>query len=155
MTMYHSPVMLDESIKSLDIKEDGVYIDLTFGGGGHSKEILNFLGDKGKLLAFDQDLDAFENKILDDRFLLINQNFKFLKQNLNYHGHPMVDGILADLGVSSYQFDKPERGFSIRHESKLDMRMNKNGEFTASDILNNYSESELSKIFYNYSDLRN
>ena len=155
MTMYHSPVMLDESIESLDIKGDGVYVDLTFGGGGHSKEILNILSDKGKLLAFDQDFDAIENKILDNRFLLINQNFKFLKQNLNYHGYPMVDGILADLGVSSYQFDKPERGFSIRHESKLDMRMNKNGEFTASDILNNYSESELSKIFYNYSDLRN
>ena len=125
MTMYHSPVMLEESIESLDIKGDGVYVDLTFGGGGHSKEILNSLSDKGKLLAFDQDLDAIENKILDNRFLLINQNFKFLKQNLNYLGYPMVDGILADLGVSSYRFDKPERGFSIRHESKLDMRMNK------------------------------
>ena len=153
--MYHNPVMLKETIDCLELKEDGIYVDLTFGGGGHSKEILNFLSDKGKLLAFDQDIDAIENKILDDRFLLINQNFKFLKQNLNYHGYPMVDGILADLGVSSYQFDKPERGFSIRHESKLDMRMNKNGELTASDILNNYSESELSKIFYDYSDLRN
>ena len=147
--------MLKETIDCLELKEDGVYVDLTFGGGGHSKEILNFLSDKGKLLAFDQDIDAIENKILDDRLLLINQNFKFLKQNLNYHGYPTVDGILADLGVSSYQFDKPERGFSIRHESKLDMRMNKNGDLTASDILNNYSESELSKIFYDYSDLRN
>tara|TARA_B100000768_G_scaffold152189_1_gene147733 strand:+ start:520 stop:1416 length:897 start_codon:yes stop_codon:yes gene_type:complete len=153
--IYHNPVMLKETIDCLELKEDGVYVDLTFGGGGHSKEILNFLSDKGKLLAFDQDIDAIENKILDDRLLLINQNFKFLKQNLNYHGYPTVDGILADLGVSSYQFDKPERGFSIRHESKLDMRMNKNGDLTASDILNNYSESELSKIFYDYSDLRN
>tara|TARA_B100001094_G_scaffold107070_1_gene103100 strand:+ start:20329 stop:21222 length:894 start_codon:yes stop_codon:yes gene_type:complete len=153
--MYHNPVMIKETIDCLELKEDGIYVDLTFGGGGHSKEILNFLSDKGKLVAFDQDTDAIENKILDDRFLLINQNFKFLKQNLNYHGYPVVDGILADLGVSSYQFDKPERGFSIRHESKLDMRMNKNGELTASDILNNYSESELSKIFYDYSDLRN
>ncbi len=153
--MYHNPVMLEESIDCLELKEDGIYVDLTFGGGGHSKAILNFLSDKGKLLAFDQDLDAIENKISDNRFLLINQNFKFLKQNLNYHGYPMVDGVLADLGVSSYQFDKPDRGFSIRHESKLDMRMNKNGELTASDILNNYSECELSKIFYDYSDIRN
>ena len=147
--------MLNETIECLELKEDGVYVDLTFGGGGHSKAILNVLGNNGKLLAFDQDLDAIENSISDDRLLLINQNFKFLKQNLNYHGYPMVDGILADLGVSSYQFDKPERGFSIRHESKLDMRMNKNGELNASEILNNYSEAELSKIFYEYSDLRN
>jgi len=153
--MYHNPVMLNETIECLELKEDGVYVDLTFGGGGHSKAILNILGNNGKLLAFDQDLDAIENNISDDRLLLINQNFKFLKQNLNYHGYPMVDGILADLGVSSYQFDKPERGFSIRHESKLDMRMNKNGELNASEILNNYSEAELSKIFYEYSDLRN
>jgi 16S rRNA (cytosine1402-N4)-methyltransferase len=153
--MYHNPVMLNETIECLELKEDGVYVDLTFGGGGHSKAILNVLGNNGKLLAFDQDLDAIENNISDDRLLLINQNFKFLKQNLNYHGYPMVDGILADLGVSSYQFDKPERGFSIGHESKLDMRMNKNGELNASEILNNYSEAELSKIFYEYSDLRN
>ena len=153
--MYHNPVMLNETIECLELKEDGVYVDLTFGGGGHSKAILNILGNNGKLLAFDQDLDAIENSISDDRLLLINQNFKFLKQNLNYHGYPMVDGILADLGVSSYQFDKPERGFSIRHESKLDMRMNKNGQLNASEILNNYSEAELSKIFYEYSDLRN
>tara|TARA_B110000305_G_scaffold242210_1_gene321271 strand:+ start:10603 stop:11496 length:894 start_codon:yes stop_codon:yes gene_type:complete len=153
--MYHNPVMLNETIECLELKEDGVYVDLTFGGGGHSKAILNVLGNNGKLLAFDQDLDAIENNISDDRLLLINQNFKFLKQNLNYHGYPMVDGILADLGVSSYQFDKPERGFSIRHESKLDMRMNKNGELNASEILNNYSEAELSKIFHEYSDLRN
>ena len=153
--MYHKPVMLNETIDCLEIKKDGVYVDLTYGGGGHSKAILNDLSHKGKLLAFDQDVDAIENKISDNRLLVINQNFKFLKQNLNYHGYPMVDGVLADLGVSSYQFDKPERGFSIRHESKLDMRMNKNGELSASEILNNYSEVELSNIFHEYSDLRN
>lgn len=153
--MYHKPVMLNETIDCLDIKKDGVYVDLTYGGGGHSKAILNDLSHKGKLLAFDHDEDAIENKISDNRLLVINQNFKFLKQNLNYHGYPMVDGVLADLGVSSYQFDKPERGFSIRHESKLDMRMNKNGELSASEILNNYSEVELSNIFHEYSDLRN
>ena len=153
--MYHKPVMLNETIDCLEIKKDGVYVDLTYGGGGHSKAILNDLSHKGKLLAFDHDEDAIENKISDNRLLVINQNFKFLKQNLNYHGYPMVDGVLADLGVSSYQFDKPERGFSIRHESKLDMRMNKNGELSASEILNNYSEVELSNIFHEYSDLRN
>ena len=153
--MYHKPVMLNETIDCLEIKKDGIYVDLTYGGGGHSKAILNDLSHKGKLLAFDQDVDAIENKISDNRLLVINQNFKFLKQNLNYHGYPMVDGVLADLGVSSYQFDKPERGFSIRHESKLDMRMNKNGELSASEILNNYSEVELSNIFHEYSDLRN
>ena len=147
--------MLNETIDCLEIKKDGVYVDLTYGGGGHSKAILNDLSHKGKLLAFDQDVDAIENKISDNRLLVINQNFKFLKQNLNYHGYTMVDGVLADLGVSSYQFDKPERGFSIRHESKLDMRMNKNGELSASEILNNYSEVELSNIFHEYSDLRN
>ena len=153
--MYHKPVMLNETIDCLEIKKDGIYVDLTYGGGGHSKAILNDLSHKGKLLAFDHDEDAIENKISDNRLLVINQNFKFLKQNLNYHGYPMVDGVLADLGVSSYQFDKPERGFSIRHESKLDMRMNKNGELSASEILNNYSEVELSNIFHEYSDLRN
>ena len=153
--MYHKPVMLNETIDCLEIKKDGVYVDLTYGGGGHSKAILNDLSHKGKLLAFDHDEDAIENKISDNRLLVINQNFKFLKQNLNYHGYTMVDGVLADLGVSSYQFDKPERGFSIRHESRLDMRMNKNGELSASEILNNYSEVELSNIFHEYSDLRN
>ncbi|MAU63342.1 MAG: 16S rRNA (cytosine(1402)-N(4))-methyltransferase [Flavobacteriaceae bacterium] len=153
--MYHNPVMLEESVTSLGIKEDGVYVDLTFGGGGHSKAILNALGTNGKLIAFDQDLDAIKNRISDNRLLLVNQNFKFLKQNLLYHGYKMVDGILADLGVSSYQFDNADRGFSIRHQSKLDMRMNKNIELTASEILNNYSEFELAKIFYEYSDLKN
>jgi len=153
--MYHKPVMLNESIKCLEIKKDGAYVDLTFGGGGHSKAILNFLSKKGKLIAFDQDLDAIENKIDDERLLLLNQNFKFLKQNLNFYGYDFVDGVLADLGVSSFQFDSLERGFSIREGSNLDMRMNKNGKLTASEILNNYSEKELSNIFFEYSDLRN
>jgi 16S rRNA (cytosine1402-N4)-methyltransferase len=153
--MYHKPVMLNESIKCLEIKKDGAYVDLTFGGGGHSKAILNFLSKKGKLIAFDQDLDAIENKIDDKRLLLLNQNFKFLKQNLNFYGYDFVDGVLADLGVSSFQFDSLERGFSIREGSNLDMRMNKNGKLTASEILNNYSEKELSNIFFEYSDLRN
>ena len=147
--------MLKESIKCLEIKKDGAYVDLTFGGGGHSKAILNFLSKKGKLIAFDQDLDAIENKIDDERLLLLNQNFKFLKQNLNFYGYDFVDGVLADLGVSSFQFDSLERGFSIREGSNLDMRMNKNGKLTASEILNNYSEKELSNIFFEYSDLRN
>ena len=153
--MYHNPVMLNETIKCLEIKKDGAYVDLTFGGGGHSKAILNFLSKKGKLIAFDQDLDAIENKIDDERLLLLNQNFKFLKQNLNFYGYDFVDGVLADLGVSSFQFDSLERGFSIREGSNLDMRMNKNGKLTASEILNNYSEKELSNIFFEYSDLRN
>ena len=153
--MYHNPVMLNETIKCLEIKKDGAYVDLTFGGGGHSKAILNFLSKKGKLIAFDQDLDAIENKIDDERLLLLNQNFKFLKQNLNFYGYDYVDGVLADLGVSSFQFDSLVRGFSIRNGSNLDMRMNKNGKLTASEILNNYSEKELSNIFFEYSDLRN
>ncbi|MDG2368358.1 MAG: 16S rRNA (cytosine(1402)-N(4))-methyltransferase RsmH [Flavobacteriaceae bacterium] len=153
--MYHNPVMLNETIKCLEIKKDGAYVDLTFGGGGHSKAILNFLSKKGKLIAFDQDLDAIENKINDERLLLLNQNFKFLKQNLNFYGYDFVDGVLADLGVSSFQFDSLVRGFSIRKGSNLDMRMNKNGKLTASEILNNYSEKELSNIFFEYSDLRN
>jgi len=153
--MYHNPVMLNETIKCLEIKKDGAYVDLTFGGGGHSKAILNFLSEKGKLIAFDQDLDAIENKIDDERLLLLNQNFKFLKQNLNFYGYDFVDGVLADLGVSSFQFDSLVRGFSIRNGSNLDMRMNKNGKLTASEILNNYSEKELSNIFFEFSDLRN
>ena len=147
--------MLNETIKCLEIKKDGAYVDLTFGGGGHSKAILNFLSEKGKLIAFDQDLDAIENKIDDERLLLLNQNFKFLKQNLNFYGYDFVDGVLADLGVSSFQFDSLVRGFSIRNGSNLDMRMNKNGKLTASEILNNYSEKELSNIFFEFSDLRN
>jgi 16S rRNA (cytosine1402-N4)-methyltransferase len=153
--MYHKPVMLDESIESLCTNENGVYVDLTYGGGGHSNSILNFLGQNGKLVAFDQDSDAISNKADDKRLLLINQNFKHLKQNLNYYGHKEVDGVLADLGVSSFQFDQPERGFSIRYDSDLDMRMNKNADLKASDILNNYLESDLARVFFDFADLRN
>jgi 16S rRNA (cytosine1402-N4)-methyltransferase len=153
--MYHKPVMFDESLENLCIKESGIYVDLTFGGGGHSSGILKFLGKKGKLVAFDQDIDAINNKIDDERLLLINQNFKHLKQNLNYYGFKEVDGVLADLGVSSFQFDQPERGFSFRYDANLDMRMNKNAELKASDVLNNYPESSLAQIFYDYADLRN
>ena len=147
--------MFDESLENLCIKESGIYVDLTFGGGGHSIGILKFLGKKGKLVAFDQDIDAINNKIDDERLLLINQNFKHLKQNLNYYGFKEVDGVLADLGVSSFQFDQPERGFSFRYDANLDMRMNKNAELKASDVLNNYPESSLAQIFYDYADLRN
>jgi len=153
--MFHKPVMLKEVIESLEIKENGIYVDLTFGGGGHSKKILKNLGRGGKLFAFDQDSDAEKNKVDDNRLVFINQNFKFLKQNLSYHNCDFVDGILADLGISSYQIDTPERGFSTRFDTKLDMRMNRGLDITAEDILNNYSEEELSDIFFKYSDLKN
>ena len=144
-----------ESIDSLKIISDGIYVDLTFGGGGHSKLILEKLGIKGRLIAFDQDTDAMKNKIEDNRLLLINQNFKFLKQNLKYHSIKSVNGVFADLGVSSHQFDSSVRGFSIRHDSELDMRMNLNSSVNAQNILNEFSVSQLSDIFYHYSDLRN
>jgi len=153
--MYHKPVMPLESIDSLKIISDGIYVDLTFGGGGHSKLILEKLGIKGRLIAFDQDTDAMKNKMEDNRLLLINQNFKFLKQNLKYHSIKSVNGVFADLGVSSHQFDSSVRGFSIRHDSELDMRMNLNSSFNAQNILNEFSVSQLSDIFYHYSDLRN
>ena len=153
--MYHSPVMPQESIDSLNILSDGIYVGLTFGGGGHSKLILNNLSSKGKLIAFDQDTDAFQNKIDDSRFILINQNFKFLQQNLKYNNVLNVDGVFADLGVSSHQFDSAVRGFSIRYDSEIDMRMNTNSSFDAQEILNEYSESQLSNILFEYADLRN
>ena len=144
-----------ESIDSLKIISDGIYVDLTFGGGGHSKLILEKLGIRGRLIAFDQDTDAMKNKMEDNRLLLINQNFKFLKQNLKYHSIKSVNGVFADLGVSSHQFDSSVRGFSIRHDSELDMRMNLNSSVNAQNILNEFSVSQLSDIFYHYSDLRN
>ena len=147
--------MPSESIDSLNIVRDGVYVDLTFGGGGHSRLILENLGKNGKLIAFDQDKDAMKNNIDDTRFMLINQNFKFLKQNLKYNSIDNVDGIFADLGVSSHQFDSSQRGFSIRYDSELDMRMNTNTLVDAKKILNEYSEDQLSNIFFQYSDLRN
>ena len=153
--MYHNPVMPNESIDSLNILSNGIYVDLTFGGGGHSKLILEKLSSKGKLIAFDQDIDAIENKIDDPRFILINQNFKFLQQNLKYKNISNLDGVFADLGVSSHQFDSAERGFSIRYDSVIDMRMNTDSSFDAQQILNEYSESELSNILFTYADLRN
>jgi len=152
---YHIPVLLKECIDGLNIKPDGVYVDVTFGGGGHSREILKHLGKEGVLIAFDQDPDAQRNKIDDPRFLFVDQNFAFLKNNLRLLGYKHVDGILADLGVSSHQFNAPERGFSTRFESALDMRMDKQGERTAADILNTYPEEKLHKIFGIYGEVKN
>lgn len=152
---YHNPVLLHESIDGLAIKEDGVYVDVTFGGGGHSKEILNRLGKEGKLFAFDQDPDALENVIDDERFVLIPENFRYISRFLRFHGVRKVDGILADLGVSSHQFDEAERGFSIRFEGDLDMRMNQKSKKSAKDIINTYSEEKLAEILFLYGELRN
>jgi 16S rRNA (cytosine1402-N4)-methyltransferase len=152
---YHVPVLLKECIDGLNIKPDGVYVDVTFGGGGHSKEILSKLGKNGILIAFDQDPDAQRNKIDDPRFLFVDQNFAFLKNNLRLLGYKQVDGILADLGVSSHQFNEPERGFSTRFESSLDMRMDKQGKLTAADVLNTYPEEKLHRIFGIYGEVKN
>ncbi|WP_367864237.1 16S rRNA (cytosine(1402)-N(4))-methyltransferase RsmH [Pedobacter sp. WC2423] len=152
---YHVPVLLQECIDGLNIKPDGVYVDVTFGGGGHSREILSKLGKDGVLIAFDQDPDAQRNKIDDPRFLFVDQNFAFLKNNLRLLGYKQVDGILADLGVSSHQFNEPERGFSTRFESSLDMRMDKQGKLTAADVLNTYTEDKLHKIFGIYGEVKN
>lgn len=152
---YHVPVLLQECIDGLNIKPDGVYVDVTFGGGGHSKEILKNLGKDGVLIAFDQDPDARRNKIEDPRFYFVDQNFAFLKNNLRLLGYRAVDGILADLGVSSHQFNEPERGFSTRFEAALDMRMDKQGKLTAADVLNTYTEDQLHKIFGIYGEVKN
>ncbi|MBO9673027.1 MAG: 16S rRNA (cytosine(1402)-N(4))-methyltransferase RsmH [Sphingobacteriaceae bacterium] len=152
---YHVPVMLQPCIDGLNIKPDGVYVDVTFGGGGHSREILKHLGPKGTLIAFDQDPDAQANIPDDDRFVFIDQNFGFLKNNLRLKGFRQVDGILADLGVSSHQFDVPERGFSIRHNADLDMRMDQHRNLTAAEILNTYAEDKLHKIFGIYGEVKN
>lgn len=152
---YHVPVMLQPCIDGLNIKPDGVYVDVTFGGGGHSREILKHLGPKGRLIAFDQDPDAQANVPVDDRFIFIDQNFGFLKNNLRLKGFKEVDGILADLGVSSHQFDVPKRGFSIRHNADLDMRMDQHRDLTAAEILNTYTEDKLHKIFGIYGEVKN
>lgn len=152
---YHVPVMLQPCIDGLNIKPDGVYVDVTFGGGGHSCEILKHLGPKGTLIAFDQDPDAQANIPADDRFVFIDQNFGFLKNNLRLKGFRQVDGILADLGVSSHQFDVPDRGFSIRHNADLDMRMDQHRNLTAAEILNTYTEDKLHKIFGIYGEVKN
>jgi len=152
--LYHVPALLNECIDGLNIQPDGIYVDVTFGGGGHSYEILKRL-DRGKLIAFDQDENAERNKPVDDRFLFINQNFRFLRNNLRYHGVEKINGLVADLGVSFRQFDDPGRGFSYRFESDLDMRMNQAAGKTAADIVNNYPEERLRKIFRDYGEFRN
>lgn len=151
---YHNPVLLKETVEGLNIKQDGIYVDVTFGGGGHSKEILNRLGQKGKLFAFDQDTDALRNTIDDNRFTLINENFKYIKRFLRFYGVKEVDGILADFGVSSHQFDVAERGFSTRFEADLDMRMNQNSPLSAYNVINDYEEEQLRQIFWQYGELR-
>lgn len=153
-TMYHNPVLLKETVDGLDVKPDGVYVDVTFGGGGHSKEILSRLGERGRLFAFDQDLDALNNAIDDDRFVLINENFRYVKRFLRFHGVKEVDGVLADFGVSSHQFDVAERGFSTRFEAKLDMRMNQQNELSAYHVVNEYEEERLRQVFFQYGELR-
>ncbi|MFT4832248.1 MAG: 16S rRNA (cytosine1402-N4)-methyltransferase [Psychroserpens sp.] len=152
---YHNPVLLKESVDGLNIKEDGVYVDVTFGGGGHSREILSRLGEKGRLFAFDQDEDALENALDDERFQLIHENFRFMTQFLKFYGIRKVDGILADFGVSSHQFDKAERGFSTRFDADLDMRMSKKNTISAYDVVNGYSYDELRRVLFEYGDLRN
>jgi 16S rRNA (cytosine1402-N4)-methyltransferase len=152
---YHDPVLLKESIEGLNIKPDGIYVDVTFGGGGHSREILKHLGEKGKLFAFDRDADAAGNIIADPRFTLIRQNFRYLKNFLKMYNAIPVDGILADLGVSSHQFDVAERGFSIRFDAKLDMRMDMSSGKSAMDIVNEYEESELKRILKEYGEVNN
>lgn len=152
---YHNPVLLKETVDGLNIKEDGVYVDVTFGGGGHSKEILSRLGEKGKLYAFDQDQDALDNALDDPRFTLISQNFRHLKKFLRFYGIKKVDGILGDFGVSSHQFDVAERGFSLRFAADLDMRMDQEGEISAYNVVNEYSEKDLQSVLFQYGEIRN
>ena len=155
MTMeYHNPVLLKETVDGLNIEEDGVYVDVTFGGGGHSREILKRLGKNGKLLAFDQDQDALENTIDDDRFTLIHENFRYVKRFLRFYGVKQVDGVLADFGVSSHQFDVAERGFSTRFEANLDMRMNQQNKLSAYHVVNEYEEEQLKQVLWQYGELR-
>lgn len=152
---YHVPVLLQESIDGLNIRPDGIYVDVTFGGGGHSKEILNRLGKNGRLFSFDQDADAEKNIVNDNRFTFVRSNFRYIKNWMRYYGINHIDGLLADLGVSSHHFDDETRGFSFRYEAPLDMRMNKRAGVTAADIINNYEEEKLADIFYLYGELKN
>lgn len=152
---YHRPVLLSESIEGLNIKPKGIYIDLTFGGGGHSRQVLELLGKKGRLIAFDQDPDAEQNLIDDKRLIFVKANFRYLQNFLKFHEISKVDGILADLGISSYQIDQAERGFSFRADSTLDMRMNPAARKSALEVLNDYSEDELYKIFREYGEIKN
>jgi 16S rRNA (cytosine1402-N4)-methyltransferase len=152
---YHNPVLLNASVNGLNIKPDGIYVDVTFGGGGHSKEILKRLGPNGKLFAFDQDEDALANSLPDERFVLINENFRYLKRFLRFHNVKSVDGILADLGVSSHQFDVAERGFSTRFDAELDMRMSQKNDLNAFRVVNEYDAENLKRVFLEYGELKN
>ncbi|MGS2762086.1 16S rRNA (cytosine(1402)-N(4))-methyltransferase RsmH [Sinomicrobium sp. M5D2P9] len=152
---YHKPVLLQESVDGLQVKEDGVYIDVTFGGGGHSREILSRLGEKGKLFAFDQDEDAWGNALEDERFVLIRENFRYVRRFLRVYGVRQVDGVLGDFGVSSHQFDVPERGFSTRFAAGLDMRMSKKSELSAYNVVNDYDEGRLREVLSLYGELKN
>ncbi|PIF00447.1 MAG: 16S rRNA (cytosine(1402)-N(4))-methyltransferase [Maribacter sp.] len=153
--MYHSPVLLKESVDGLAIRDNGVYVDVTYGGGGHSKEILGRLGPEGRLYAFDQDEEALVNKVDDGRLVLINENFRYIRQFLKFYGIRKVDGILADFGVSSHQFDKADRGFSTRFDADLDMRMSQKGLVSAYDVVNGYGYDDLRRVLFRYGDLRN
>lgn len=152
---YHVPALLKESVDGLNVQPNGTYVDVTFGGGGHSREIMRRLGKEGHLLAFDQDMDAYVNKIEDARFVFVHSNFRYLRNFLHYYGVEEIDGLLADLGVSSHHFDDESRGFSFRFDGELDMRMNRNAALKASDVLNDYTESKLADIFYVYGEMRN
>jgi 16S rRNA (cytosine1402-N4)-methyltransferase len=152
---YHNPVLLQASVDGLNIKPDGIYVDVTFGGGGHSAAILKRLGPNGKLFAFDQDEDALVNAIPDERFTLINENFRFIKRFLRFYGVKSVDGILADLGVSSHQFDVAERGFSTRFDAELDMRMSQKNDLNAYRVVNEYDDANLRRVFLDYGELKN
>jgi 16S rRNA (cytosine1402-N4)-methyltransferase len=151
---YHNPVLLKETVDGLNCIPAGVYVDVTFGGGGHSREILSRLGPNGKLFGFDQDEDAWENALPDERFTLIQENFRYIKRFLRFHGIKQVDGILADLGVSSHQFDVPERGFSTRFDADLDMRMSKKNDLDAYKVINEYDEANLKRVFLDYGELK-
>ena len=151
---YHVPVLLKESVDGLDIQSDGIYVDVTFGGGGHSKEILSRLGSKGHLYSFDQDADAEKNIVNDDRFTFVRSNFRYIENWMQYYGVDHIDGLLADLGVSSHHFDDETRGFSFRFDAQLDMRMNNRAGKTAAEILNDYSEEQLADVFYLYGELK-
>lgn len=154
-TTYHIPVLLNETIQGLDIQPDGTYVDLTYGGGGHSREILSHLGTNGRLYGFDQDLDAMSGALKDDRFQFVRSNFRFLKNWMMYYKVEQVDGILADLGVSSHHLDEGERGFSFRYDAPLDMRMNQKSKLTARMVVEEYSEEDLANVLYLYGELKN
>ena len=151
---YHIPVMLKQSVDGLNIREGGIYVDVTFGGGGHSREILSRIDDNGRLYSFDQDADAERNIIDDNRFTFVRSNFRYIKNWMRYHGEEHIDGLLADLGVSSHHLDDETRGFSFRFDTPLDMRMNKRAGLNAADVINNYSEEQLADVFYLYGELR-